>query len=116
MAEKKNALDSLFDYAERVVDGVSPYLKEDEEGNVVDAEYVEVKSRQQTLLKDDPLERSKRKGPREVTLKLKAISKRKSGGVGLLMETTTHEIVVVNLSDEDWETLCDNADWMRMVP
>lgn len=115
MTQKKNAIDSLFDLAEGVVDSVSPYLKEDEESDseVVDVEYVEVKVKQQPLLKSEGSMNTK-KLPREVTLYIKAVAKRR-GGVGILCETETHEMVVINLEERDWKTLCDNADWMRMV-
>jgi hypothetical protein len=123
---KKDAIDSMFDFADKIVDGAATVLKDmpepdgddDYEPNptgeksgpkrVVDVEY-----RQQPLLKSGEGQMSK-KQPREVTLRIKALAKRR-GGVAIMCETPTHEIVVVNLEEKDWKTLCDNADWMRMV-
>lgn len=121
MVQKKDAIDSLFDFADKVVDGASAVLKDMPEPDNDDVEtpveipskkVIDVEVTEQPLLKSGPSGPTK---PREVTLHIKAIAKRKNGGVGILAETATHDVVVINLDAKDWKTLCDNADWMRMV-
>lgn len=117
MSQKKDMIDSLFDYADKVVDGMTTVLKDvpepdsdEDEVTPPSGRVIDIQENPQPLLKSD----ARKRGPREVTLSIRAIA-RKGDGVGILCETETHEVVVVNLSGKDWKTLCDNADWMRAV-
>jgi hypothetical protein len=123
MTQKKDAIDSIFDFADKIVDGAAAVLKDvpepdsDEEPDYPRFHKEEPKRvidvPEQPLLKSDG--HMGKKQPREVTLNIRAISKRQRGGVAILAETPTHDVVVINLEEKDWKTLCDNADWMRMV-
>jgi hypothetical protein len=126
MTEKKSMIDSLFDAAERVVDGAAGVLSgvpEPEEElekakpeSQVQPRYgkvIDVPSESQPLLKSDAKQEVKK--PREVVLGVKNVSSRRRGGVNIVAETPTHELVCIVLSEEDWKKVCDAADWMRMV-
>lgn len=116
---KKDAVDSLFDFADKIVDGAATVLKDMPEPDDEEDTPVEVPNPPKRVIDvpvdSQPLLKSGAKKPREVHLHIKAIAKRTGGGVGILCETPTHEIVVIGLDAKDWKTLCDNADWMRMV-
>lgn len=128
MAEKKGAIDSLFDFADKIVDGAAAVLKDvpeppsdDDDDPPVrgpDKRVIDVPTDSPPLLKSGHQAESKpaTKKMREVTLGIRNVSQRRGGGVNIIAETPTHELVVVVLSEEDWKKVVDTADWLRMVP
>lgn len=121
MKPKKDAVDSLFDFADKIVDGATAVLKDMPEPDSDDDDvprYVPQTPRIIEMPPDGgPLLKSGSDGPkkmREVTLGIRNVNRRRGGGVTIIAETPTHEVVAVVLSEEDWKKLYDAADWLRM--
>lgn len=123
MTQKKDSIDSFFDLADRVVDGAAKVLQDMPEpdsdddsppSRVIDVPE-RVESKPATNLHGILTEGQKK--PREVILSIKNVSKRRKGGggVNIIAETMTHDLVCVVLSEGDWKKICDSADWLRMV-
>lgn len=118
MTQKKDMIDSLFDMADRVVDGAVAVLKDvpEPEGDEDMGSKKVIDVTDQPLLKsgtESPV--ANKKAPREVSLSIKNVSQR-GKGVVIIAETATRELVAITLSGEDWKKVYDAADWLRMVP
>lgn len=112
MSEKKDFVDSIFDFADRVADGAAYVLKDmpDPDGDDSDDEkrkVIDVPVETRPLLKS-----GSKKQRREVELVIKNVAPNQKGGVTLIAETPVHEIVAVHMSKEDFMKLVDAADWL----
>lgn len=121
MTQRRDTIDTFFDAMDKVVDGAAKVLKDmpepdsdDEEVTPSGRRVIDVESTSKPLLKSGGGD-EKQKSPKEIKLAIKNVSKRKRGGVTVIAETSVHEMVAIQLDEEDWKKIVDAADWMRMV-